>query len=141
MTSGAGFGLTSATKNRKTHVIGGVKNHNINYPKDQKFFHGNDIPTIARQAVTEVKDAIDKDIFKLKRPKWNASVSVEKEPIDDNDERKVFAIRKGFEDFHPLEVKPGKVYEGTDTRNNYTAWNVSNQVPIPLHQQKMLAEE
>ena len=32
---------------------------------------------------------------------------------------------------HPLpKYKEGKIYEGTDTRNDYTKWNVSNQVSM-----------
>lgn len=135
------MGVTQATLKRKKNLIGSVRNNNLNYPKDQKFFHGTDVPEKARQAVIEMKEATDKDIFKLKRPKWNASVSKAKVPIDDNDENNLFAIRKGFKDFHPLDNKHGKVYEGADTRNDYTGWNVSNQVPIPLHRQKMIYEE
>lgn len=142
MRSGNNFGITQATKNRKTHLIGSIRNNNTNYPKDQKFFHASDIPEKAREVVREVKSEIDRDVFKLKKPKWNASVSKVNLPADDNDTANLFSIRKGFKDFHPLEVKPQQVYEGTDTRNTYyDGWNVSNQVPIPLHQQKMLAEK
>jgi hypothetical protein len=134
-------GLTMATLKRKKNTIGSVYNAAMNYPKDQKFFHANDVPEIAKEAARDMKDAIDKDIFKLKRPKWNASVSKAKEIRDDNDEINLFEIRKGFKDFCPLQSKSTKIYDGTDTRNDLTRWNVSNQVPIALHQEKMRAEK
>lgn len=132
-----GAGLSKATLNRKKNVIGSAKSNNLNYPKDQKFFHGNDIPEKSKNAVAEVKDAFAHH----DRPNWNASVSKVKVPIDDNDERLLFNIRKGLCDFQPINHKPNKVYDGTDTRNDYTGWNVSNQQPIPLHKEKMVAEE
>ena len=142
MVTGMGSTHMHSTKKRKMNVIGSVKNSSINYPKDQKFFHANDIPDKAKDAVKEVKEAIDKDIFKLKQPKWNPSVSKVNLPIDDNHPQKLFEIRKGLKDFFPLDTKHGKVYEGTDSRDIYhDGWNVSNQVPIPLHRQKMIYEE
>lgn len=131
MRSGNNFGITQATKNRKTHLIGGIRNGNINFPKDQKFFHGSDIPEKAREAVREVKTEIDRDVFGLKKPKWNASVLKGNRKPTYNDTQICL-----------LSEKEQKVYDGTDTRNRYhDGWNVSNQVPIPLHQQKMLAEK
>ena len=134
-------GITMATLKRKKNTIGSVHNANMNYPKDQKFFHANDIPVKAKEAARDMKDAIDKDVFKLKRPKWNASVSKAKEIKDDNDQINLFEIKKGFKDFAPLPSKQAKIYDGTDTRNDLTGWNVSNQVPIPLHQEKMRADK
>lgn len=142
MATGLGVSKMKTTLKRKTNQIGSIRNSNINYPKDQKFFHANDISDKAKTAVKEVKEAIDKDIFKLKQPKWNPSVSKVDLPIDDNHPRKLFEIKKGLQDFFPLETKPGKVYEGTDSRKTYyEGWNVSNQPPIPLHDQKKIYEE
>ena len=136
-----GYESNNKTK-RKTNQIGSIKNESINYPKDQKFFHSNDIPDKAKRAVVEVKQQIDKDLFKLKRPKWNASVSKAGLPMDDNDHINLFSIKKGMKDFSQKPPKDPKIYEGTDSRKDYyTGWNVSNQVPIPLHKEKMIAEE
>ena len=132
-----GGGLTMATQKRKKNVIGSAQNSNLNYPKDQKFFHGNDIPEKARAAVAEVKDAFAHH----DRPPWNASVSKAGLPEPDNDEKNLFSIKKGFNDFHPIDTKEKKVYAGTDTRNHYGDWNVSNQPPIPLHDQKNIELE
>lgn len=137
-----GYESTNKLKTkRKINLIGSITNGTINYPKDQKFFHSTDIPEKAQIAAKEMKDKVDRDLFKLKRPEWNASVSKAGLPADDNDENNLFAIRKGLRDFHPLEPKDPIYYPGTDTREKYTDWNVSNQVPIPLHQQKRIAEE
>ena len=41
-----------------------------------------------------------------------------------------------------MEPKDPFIHPGTDTRNlYYHGWDVSNQVPIPLHQQKKLDNE
>ncbi|CAI2375695.1 unnamed protein product [Moneuplotes crassus] len=139
MSANPAAGLTNATMKRKKNVIGSAYNSNLNYPKDQKFFHNNDMPDKAKEAVRQVKDAFAHH----DRPQWNASVSKSGLPVPDNDDAKLFSIKKGFNDFHPISIKPSKVYDGTDTRNNYDTrgWNVSNQVPIPLHDQKRIAEE
>ena len=39
-------------------------------------------------------------------------------------------IKLGFTDPPPPKYKEPVVYQGCDTRNDYTKWNVSNQ-PIP----------
>ena len=127
---------------RKTNLIGSIRNGCVNYPKDQKFFHSSDVPGKAKEANSAMKNLTDKDVFKLKRPEWNPSVSKAGLPSDDNDEINLFSIRKGMQDFQPLPTKEKKVYEGCDSREqHHTGWNVSNQVPIPLDQQKMIAEE
>jgi hypothetical protein len=134
-------GLTRATQMRRTNIIGSIRNNNLNYPKDQKFFHNSDVPDKAKEAASEMKQEIDKDIFKLKKPKWNASVSKAKEIKDDNDEINLFSIKKGLQDFSAIPVKETKPYEGCDSRNNYTSWNVSNQPPIALHNEKTILQE
>jgi hypothetical protein len=127
---------------KKTNLIGSIGNGCINYPKDQKFFHSNDIPEKAREANKQMKALTDKDVFKIKRPEWNPSISKAGLPADDNDENNLFSIRKGFSDFMPLSTKEPKIYEGADSREkHYTGWNVSNQVPIALHNEKTIAEE
>lgn len=132
-------GLTNATMKRKKNIIGSAYNSNLDYPKDQKFFHSNDIPEKAKQAVSQVKDAFAHH----DRPQWNSSVSKVKLPVDDNDDANLFLIKKGFQDSQPITTKQSNNYEGADTRNNYDTrgWNVSNQVPIPLHNEKTIVEE
>lgn len=132
-------GLTNATMRRKKNIIGSAQNSNLNYPKDQKFFHNNDVPDKAKHAVAQIKGAFAHH----DRPNWNASVNKAGLPIPDNDDAKLFSIKKGFQDFHPLSIKEKKIYAGTDTRNDFDTrgWNVSNQTPIPLHNEKRIAEE
>lgn len=95
------MGVTMATLMRKKNMIGSVRNANLNYPKDQKFFHNNDIPEQARNAVAHIKSEIDRDVFKMKRPKWNASVNKAGLPMDDDDPANLFSIKKGFNDYKP----------------------------------------
>ena len=37
-------------------------------------------------------------------------------------------IKIGLLDHPRPKYKPQKIYDGTDTRNDYTKWNVSNEV-------------
>jgi len=37
-------------------------------------------------------------------------------------------IKLGFMDNPILKYSQQKIYDGTDTRNDYTNWNVSNQI-------------
>lgn len=143
-TTALGLSHTKAkrTMGKTKNMVGSIKSGAINFPKDQKLFHASDVSEKAKQAAIHIKSEIDKDLFNLKKPKWNASVLKSGLPAYDNDYNNLFAIKKGFKDFAPLPPKDPKVYEGTDTRNQYhTGWNVSNQVPIPLHKQKSIAEE
>jgi hypothetical protein len=50
-------------------------------------------------------------------------------------------VRKGISDERIQQARETIVYVGTDTRNDHTGWNVSVEVPIPLHQLKKIEKE
>ena len=76
-----------------------------------------------------IKQTIDPDILETRKKKWNASVSVPKSfEKEESQESKLLKIRLGVGDFPPVTPKGNKIYEGTETRNNYTNWNVSNLI-------------
>jgi hypothetical protein len=45
-------------------------------------------------------------------------------------------VKRGLKDENIVVPKDTKTYTGADTRNDYTGWNVSNEVPIMLHNNK-----
>jgi hypothetical protein len=97
----------------------------INYPKDQNFFHQADLPPKAVQAVGEMKQLTDPDILAMNKQPWVNSNKFEKgeEPHQTN----LFAVRHGLKDETIMAPKDPIYYEGTDSRNlYYHGWNVSN---------------
>ncbi len=70
-----------------------------------------------------------KDLLGLRKKEWNNSVSVPKNPLtEETHERKLIKIKLGLFD-HPIpKYKENKIYTGTETRDNYTNWNVSTEV-------------
>ena len=117
--------------------IGSIKNGKINFPADQKFFHSSDIPTHAKAVNQEIKSAIDPDTLGLKKKPWNTSVFAHDK--QQNTEQDLFMIRKGIKDETVVPAKDKFVYAGTDTRNDYTQWQVSVETPIMLHNDKNVA--
>lgn len=71
----------------------------------------------------------DKDVLELRDKQWNASTTSPKRFDDfekeESHKSKLLKIRMGFSDFSPLKEKSNKIYEGTESRNNYAGWNVS----------------
>ena len=65
----------------------------------------------------------------MRKKEWNNSVSVPKNPLaEETHERKLVKIRLGLFD-HPIpKEKPNIIYGGTETRNDYTNWNVSTEI-------------
>ena len=75
-----------------------------------------------------MKYETDVDVLKRHPPKWNSSVHLEKIP-DLKDF--YFKIRTGLKDESFVDTKSKTIYAGTETRNDYTGWNVS--IDIPWH--------
>jgi hypothetical protein len=63
------------------------------------------------------------------KKEWNNSVSVPKNPLaEETHERKLIKIKLGLFD-HPIpKYKGNKFFEGTETRDEYSGWNVSTEV-------------
>ncbi|KAL4468592.1 hypothetical protein ABPG74_005095 [Tetrahymena malaccensis] len=112
----------------KLHKIGSVRNGKINFDRDEQFFSQDDIPQKAMEIKKQIKNFIDLDILNLKKKEWNSSCSVPKNPLlEETHERKLIKIKLGLYD-RPIPPLKDKIIElGTDTRNDYTGWNVSTQ--------------
>jgi len=113
------------------NTVGSANTGTLNYLRDMKVFDSELIPEKARKVVEEVKEFTAKDILGIKTPNWNTSTYVDKMksyerqvPLD----KKKFEIRSGLRDENPVPIKSKNTYEGTDSRNNYTGWNVSVEV-------------
>ena len=61
----------------KPKLIGSIHNP-VNFPQDQEFFHGSDIPEPIKQIVTDIKTSIDPDILQRRKKPWRASVIVDR---------------------------------------------------------------
>jgi hypothetical protein len=63
----------------------------------------------------------------LRKKEWNPSAAMPKNPLaEETHERKLIKIKLGLFD-HPIpKLRPNKIYEGCETRNDYTGWQVSN---------------
>ncbi len=78
--------------------------------------------------VKEVQQFIDPDILELRKKTWNPSVSCPKNnEQDETFERKLIKIRLGLIDQPVPKAKTPKMERGTDTRDEYTNWNVSTE--------------
>ena len=113
----------------------------------------------AKDAVNQIKDLTNPDILATKKPEWNLSNATVGHKNPENHAQNLFnvtilivsinmklmyefQVRFGLKDEKILPPKDPFVYAGTDTRNIYhDDWNVSNEVPIPLHQHKKIQEE
>ena len=85
-----------------------------------------------------MQDDIDPDILGARKKKWNSSVFVEKKEKDH--EAELFKVRKGFLDESITDPRDQLVYQGTEVRNDYTGWNVSIEVPLPLERERIRQE-
>lgn len=80
-----------------------------------------------------MKYETDRDVLQRHAPNWNASVHLEKVP----DLRDVyFKIRTGLRDESFVDTQAKVIYAGTETRNDYTGWNVSTELPWHLDYNK-----
>jgi hypothetical protein len=65
----------------------------------------------------------------LRKKEWLHSVSVPKNPLaEETHERKLIKIKLGLFD-HPIpKYKENKIYPGTELRDDYKNWNISNEI-------------
>ena len=103
--AGAGAGIMGTSMYGGGKTIGSVRNGQINYSKEHKFFN-TDMHTRpkAREIATVVKTETDRDLLGTKPAKWNATValpSIYKIGEDLQylqDKHKRFMIKQGFAD-------------------------------------------
>jgi len=102
-------GQFAATNFLRTNVrLGSIRNGQLNYPKDQKYYEGAPSEQIregVHGVVKEVKDAIDKDLLGTKKPAWTGSVAIIGHPENKEHHKTLKEIRTGLKD--ETIVKPG----------------------------------
>lgn len=78
----------AATNFQRTAVkLGSIRNGQLNYTSDQKYFEGHQSDQIregVHDVVKNVKSSIDKDLLGTKAPKWTSSVGVVGHPEADD---------------------------------------------------------
>ena len=112
-------------------IVGRIQKNNLNYPRDMHAFDSSEVPERARKAAEEMRNFVSADILGLKPPSWNKSTYVDR--VRQYSEqllpaRKNFEIRVGLQDYTIPKQRPNKIYQGTETRNDFTGWNVSTFV-------------
>lgn len=123
------------------HKIGSFKNQKgkLNYDRDEQFFSQDDIPDKAKEAKAYIQKVTDPDLLGLRKKEWNSSSSVPKNPIqEETHERKLIKIKLGLFDQPIPKLKDKFVEPGTDTRNDYTGWNVSTEVDQRMKNRDLL---
>ena len=133
----------AATNFQRTTVrLGSIRNGQLNYTSDQKYYEGHPSDHIregVHDVVKTVKDQIDKDLLGTKDPKWNSSVGIVGHPETFNHKKNLKEIRTGLKDEKIVRTGPQEVYVGTDTRDVYHAgWNVSTEVINPRDSERFL---
>jgi len=92
------------------------------------FFAKEELPQHALQAKHDMKDLVDPDLLGLRKKEWNRSVAVARNISEEEDfQRKLTKIKMGLHDFPMPKYQEKYIEEGTDTRNDYTGWNVSTE--------------
>lgn len=140
----AGQGVLDNTQNRQfaatnfqrtAQRLGSIRNGQVNYTSDQKYFEGNPSDQIregVHNIVREVKSQIDKDLLGTKKPRWTSSVGVIGHAKPNDLKQNLKEIRTGVKDEKIVANTAQEVYVGTDTRDVYHAgWNVSTEVINP----------
>ena len=121
-------------------LVGSIHSANLNYHREMHAFDSSIIPSKAKQAVEEIKELVSADILNLQPPKWNKSTYVDRTKNYSEQllfDKKNFEIRMGFRDQQISKERPNKIYPGTETRNSYTNWNISNYIEPKDFQKKL----
>jgi len=129
--AGNTFGGTTGFQNfrkefrSKAPLVGSAKLGRMNFERTEQVFPKEDIPKHCYEAKLSMNQLVDPDILGLRKKEWNSSVSVPYNTQEEDFERKLTKIKLGFFDTPLPRFKPNSIEAGTDTRNNYTGWNVS----------------
>jgi len=121
--------------------VGTIYCEKLNFSKHIPAFDSSNIPIRAKQIKSEVKLSILPDILETKPAKWNPSVLFDgtKEYSDQVAVSKLhFEIRKGIRDVSLPRPAYSKIYQGVDSRNESSNWNISVQFDENEHKKTHL---
>jgi len=108
-------------------VVGSVRLARVNFERGEQIFPKEDIPKQNLESKHQMKQLVDPDILGLRKKEWNPSAAVPINTQEEDFERKLTKIKLGFFDTPLPKYRSPKIEAGTDTRNNYTNWNVSTE--------------
>jgi hypothetical protein len=89
---------------RAARKMGSVRNAQVNYTQDMKYFEGADHHQVRSGVHNEAKmiqDTTDRDLLQTKNPQWNTSVGIVGHPNEKSDQHKLFDIKTGLADEKP----------------------------------------
>jgi len=141
------FGETTGFQNFKKPefksrhpIVGSTKLSRINFERTEQVFPKEDTPFQAVDAKNKMTQLVDPDILGLRKKDWNNSTAISKNQQEEDFERKLTKIKLGFFDTPLPKYRPNRIEEGTDTRNDYTGWNVSTE-PANRNQNQRTIDE
>jgi len=123
------------TKYRPT-VVGSVNLGRMNFEKNELMFTKEDIPMNKLDAKNQMTQLVDPDILGLRKKDWNSSTYVPFNAQEEDFERKLTKIKLGFFDTPLPKYREAEIEAGTDTRDNYTGWNVSTEAASKFQNQR-----
>ena len=121
--------------------VGTVRSDSLNYSFRIPAFDSSHIPARAASIKSEIKLSIVRDILGTNKSPWNPTVLVDRskayhEQVTVNQLH--FEIRRGIRDASNPPASFSKIYEGVDSRNDFTGWNTSVQFSLSEHKNKHL---
>lgn len=123
-----GFKVAARKEYRpKTHLAGSAKLGRMNFERGEQIFPKEDIPLKSIDAKKQMNQLVDPDVLGLRKKEWDKSVAVPLNAQEEDFDRKLTKIKLGFFDTPLPNYRPPKIEAGTDTRDDYTGWNVSTQ--------------
>jgi len=128
-TFGNTLGFQQAKREFKVRpaVVGSVRLARIDFEREEQIFPKEDIPQRASDAKKQMTQLVDPDVLGLRKKGWDNSVAVPLNAQEEDFDRKLTKIKLGFFDTPLPNYRPTQIEAGTDTRNNYTGWNVSTE--------------
>jgi len=133
-------GFQQAKKEIKVRpaVIGSVRLARVNFENGEHIFPKEDIPKQKLESKHQMNQLVDPDILGLRKKEWKSSAAVPRNTQEEDFERKLTKIKLGFFDTPLPNYIPPKIEAGTDTRNDYTNWNVSTEAASRFENQQRI---
>jgi len=123
-----GFNTFQKKEYKSRHpIVGSSKLARLNFERTEQVFPKEDVPKQAIESKVSMNQLVDPDILGLRKKDWNKSTAVAKTNQEEDFERKLTKIKLGFFDTPLPKYRENKIEAGTDTRDQYTGWNVSTE--------------
>jgi len=141
------FGVTQGFQQQKREILkakigaGSIRMGRMDFEMGEQIFPKEEVPSKAIEAKKQMTQLVDADILGLRKKGWDRSVAVPVNAQEEDFDRKLTKIKLGFFDTPFLKDRPNKVEAGTDTRDNYTGWNVSTEPLNRFQNQRKIDEQ